>query len=79
MLSGHCQAGKGLMCGCPKGYGVCKTLKLERSLVWVSAGAAAGVVSCDGLLWVKMGLDKDTMTNEVCQAKFLDGPKKWKA
>ena len=34
-------------------------LKLGRSRVWVSAGAAAAVVSCDGLVWVNMGLDKD--------------------
>ena len=54
-------------------------LKLGRSLVWVSAGAAADVVGCDGLVWVMMGLDRDTMTNRVWQAKFLDGPKIWKA
>ncbi|KAK3403242.1 hypothetical protein B0T20DRAFT_466064 [Sordaria brevicollis] len=64
--------------GTDERYGVLQKLKLGRSQVWVSAGAAAGVVDCDGLVWIKMGLDEDTMTNEACQAKFPDGPKRWK-
>lgn len=46
-------------------------------LCW-SRAPGDGVVGCDGLVWVGMGLDNDTMTNEVCQAKSLDGPKRWK-